>query len=338
MTLPDVGTGSLDLFMASKAVMPDHPAFGITDMGLIIMAIVWGINYSVVKAGLDYLSPLAFNGARLGMAAVLLFIAAAFVRDSPWPKGLDLKRLLWIGLLGNGIYQLFFIFGLNRTRAGIAALIVAATPAWIAIILRVTGRDRISPMAWFSIALQLLGVACVVGSAHANGGADGGSGSGTMLGALLIACGSICWALFTVFLQPYTSRFHPLHLSAVTMASGALAVTLIASPQVFSVDWNSVPLRAWGAVAYAGIGALVIAYLLYYRGVRILGPTRAAMYGNLQPVAALAFAWLMLREKPTFWQLVGATLILGGLLLSRLKSAVSRKRSVTLEVDPSTVI
>lgn len=331
MALPDVGTVSIDLCMSSKEVAPAHPAFGMTDAGLIFMAVVWGINYSVVKAGLGYLSPLAFNGARLGMAAILLLLAAAFIRDTPWPQGLDRKRLLWIGLLGNGLYQLFFIFGLNRTRAGIAALIVAATPAWIAIILRILGRDHIRPMAWFSIGLQLLGVACVVGSAQGSGG------SGTMLGALLIAGGSVCWAFFTVLLQPYTARFHPVKLSAVTMASGALAVTLIASPEVFRVDWSLVPLKAWWAVAYAGIGALVIAYLLYYRGVRILGPTRAAMYGNLQPVAALAFAWLMLHEQPTTWQLVGATLILGGLLLSRLKSATS-KQAVTLEVDPSTVV
>lgn len=295
-----------------------HPAFGATDIGLILMAVVWGINYSVVKVGLGHLSPLAFNGARLGMAAVLLFVAAAFVRGVDWPSGVDRRKLLWIGLLGNGLYQLFFIFGLNRTRAGIAALIVAATPAWIAIALRLMGREHVSRLAWFSIALQLAGVGCVVGSAQGSN-----AGEGTMLGAILIACGSICWALFTVLLQPYTARFHPVHLSAVTMLSGALAVAIIAAPEVAKVEWHAVPFTAWAAVAYAGVGALVIAYLLYYRGVRILGPTRAAMYGNLQPVAALLFAWIMLHEKPGGWQLTGAGLILGGLLLSRLAGSAS---------------
>ncbi|MEO7521018.1 MAG: DMT family transporter, partial [Gemmatimonas sp.] len=78
-----------------------------------------------------------------------------------------------------------------------------------------------------------------------------------------------------------------------------------------------VTLGEWGSVAYAGIAALVIAYLLFYRGVRVLGPTRTAMYGNLQPLIALLFAWAMLHEQPTLWQAIGAAFIMAGLLLSR---------------------
>jgi drug/metabolite transporter (DMT)-like permease len=71
-------------------------------------------------------------------------------------------------------------------------------------------------------------------------------------------------------------------------------------------------------VAYAGLFALVIAYLLFYRGVQVLGATRTALYSNLQPVIALTVAWLLLGERPTAWQLVGTALVLAGLLLSRL--------------------
>mgnify|MGYP003891688003 CR=1 FL=1 len=84
---------------------------------------------------------------------------------------------------------------------------------------------------------------------------------------------------------------------------------------------------------YAGIGALVVAYLLFYRGVRVLGATRTAMYGNLQPIVALAFAWLMLGERPTPWQLLGAALITAGLLLSR--TAHARPMVRVSPVSPS---
>jgi drug/metabolite transporter (DMT)-like permease len=200
-----------------------------------------------------------------------------------------------------------------RTRAGVAALIVAAGPAWIAIISRLMGRERLPTMGWVGIGLQLVGVACVVGSTR---GFEGGGE--VMLGAALIASGSICWALFSVLLQPYTQRAHPLHLSAITMASGALLILLIALPDLQRLQWTQVPAAAWGAVAYAGLGALVVAYLLFYRGVRVLGPTRTAVYGNLQPVIALGVAWVMLHERPTGWQLTGASFIMGGLLLSRM--------------------
>ncbi len=76
-------------------------------------------------------------------------------------------------------------------------------------------------------------------------------------------------------------------------------------------------MRAWGAILYSGIGALVIAYIFWFYGVRKLGPTRTALYGNLQPLIALLVAWLTLGEMPTSWQGLGAATIVGGVLLTR---------------------
>jgi drug/metabolite transporter (DMT)-like permease len=62
---------------------------------------------------------------------------------------------------------------------------------------------------------------------------------------------------------------------------------------------------------------MVIAYLLWYHGVRHIGPTRTALYGQLQPVIAVLFAWAVLGEVPTVWQGLGAALVLAGLVLAR---------------------
>lgn len=315
------------------SVAAPRPRFGTTDVGLVFMSLIWGINYSVVKAGLRTLSPLTFNGLRVAMAAIVLFIIAAFVRHTKLPSRRDIVTLALLGLIGNGVYQLFFIFGMSRTRAGVAALVVAAGPAWIAIISRMLGREQLPLRGWSGIGLQLLGVACVVGSAQ---GFEGGRD--VMLGAGLIALGSMAWATFSVLLQPYTKTAHPLHLSAITMASGALVLVSIALPDLIRLDWGAVSLVEWGAVTYAGLGALVVAYLLFYRGVRVLGATRTAMYGNLQPIVAIAFAWLMLGEQPTVWQLLGAALIMAGLLLSRTAHAspvAARSASVSTPVHTS---
>jgi drug/metabolite transporter (DMT)-like permease len=286
--------------------------FGATDVGLIVMALIWGVNYSVVKSGISTLEPFTFNGIRVALAAVILLAIAATVRGVPMPSRREALKLAGLGLIGNGMYQLLFILGMARTRAGIAALVVAAGPAWIAIISRMLGLERLSTRGWVGIGLQLAGVACVVASAGSVA-AD----TSALIGAALIAAGSIMWALFSVLLTPYTQKTHPLHLSALTMTSGAIFLVGIAMPGMIRLDWGAVTVREWGAVAYAGIGALVIAYLLFYRGVRVLGPTRTAMYGNLQPLIALLFAWVMLHEQPTIWQGVGAAFVMGGLLLSR---------------------
>ena len=62
----------------------------------------------------------------------------------------------------------------------------------------------------------------------------------------------------------------------------------------------------WGAVGYSGVGAIGLAYLFWYRGVHEIGPTRTAMYSNLQPIVAVLVAWVALGEIPTVAQGLGA--------------------------------
>jgi drug/metabolite transporter (DMT)-like permease len=101
------------------------------------------------------------------------------------------------------------------------------------------------------------------------------------------------------------------------MVGGAISLLLVAWPAIARANWSHVPMLGWAAVLYSGIFALVIAYLFWYRGVRVIGPTRTAMYSNLQPIIAVLVAWAMLGETPTIWQGVGAVSIMAGLLLTR---------------------
>ncbi len=287
-------------------------AFGLTDLGLIATAMIWGAHYSVLKVGLQTLHPFTFSAIRLVSAFIILIVLAASLRNRPWPSRKDMVALMALGLIGNGLYQLLFMEGMTTTRAGIAALIIAASPAWVAIIGRLMGRERVSSRAWTGIALQLTGVACVVLSSNML--AEHGS---ALVGTLLICGGGILWSLYSVLLQPYTGRVHPLHLSAITLSGGALLMLIIASRDLVHLEFRTLGVPAWSALAYSSIGAMVIAYLLFYRGIRVLGPTRTAVYGNLQPIVAIFVAWLLVNEAPSAWQWVGTLLITGGLLMSR---------------------
>jgi drug/metabolite transporter (DMT)-like permease len=164
----------------------------------------------------------------------------------------------------------------------------------------------------------------VVGSTQKFEGGESG-----LLGALLISMGSIAWALYSILLQPYTQRSNGLHLSAITLASGAGMMALVGLPDMVRLDWGAVSLGGWLAVAYAALLAMVVGYLLFYHGVRVLGPTKTSMYGNLQPIVAIAVAWVMLHETPSSWQLLGAGFIMAGLLVSR--TAKVRPAPETLE-------
>jgi drug/metabolite transporter (DMT)-like permease len=291
------------------------PGFTVTDLLLLVMALIWGVNFVVVKFATNAFAPLAFNALRIGLATIVLF-ALARAGGHGLPRGRDRLALLGLGILGNGVYQILFILGIARTRAGDAALLISAAPALMAIIGWLRGSERTGPRGIVGIALSLAGIGLVVfgdaGSASA--------GSATMLGDALILAACVCWSLYTVLLEPYTERAEGIPLSAMTMAGGLLPVLLVALPSLARTDWSAVSASAWSAVAFSGLFSLALAYLFWYRGVKVLGPTRTGMYSNLQPVIALVVAWAALGETPHLPQLAGAACIIGGLLLTRLSS------------------
>jgi len=288
----------------------------LAEVAVIVMALIWGINYSVVKYGTGLVSPLAYNAVRVFIAAVALgLIARAW--GGPAPARRDIIALLALGMLGNGVYQIFFAEGIAHTRAGEAALVVGASPALMAIIGRMRGIERVTKWGATGIVMSILGIGLVV-LGRAASGAKVDSSGGSLFGDLLVLCGSVCWAIYTVLLVPYTKRINGWYIVALTMAGGSLVLIVAGMPRILERDWTSVPWQAWAAILYGSVFALVFAYMLWYRGVKVLGPTRTALFGNLQPLIALLIAWITLHERPTAWQALGCAAIVGGVLLTRI--------------------
>ena len=277
------------------------------------MSLVWGVNYSVIKYGTTVVPPLAYNGVRITLAAVTL-AAIALLLGGPPPRSRDVVAILALGALGNGVYQVLFIEGVARTRAGEAALVVGASPALMALIGRFRRVERVNRRGWVGISLSIFGVALIVlGRATSGANTQGGS----LAGDLLVLCGTVCWAVYTIFLIPYTKRVSGWWATALSVIGGSAVLLAVGGSAIASVTWSEIPRPAWAAILYSGLGALVFAYFLWYYGIRVLGPTRTAIYGNLQPLIALLAAWIALHEVPTAWQIVGAATIISGVLLTR---------------------
>jgi drug/metabolite transporter (DMT)-like permease len=277
---------------------------------LLGMAVIWAVNYSVVKHAVRVLPPLAFNAVRMTLATAVLAVLALVLRERR-PTRRDAAALLLLGVLGNGVYQLLFIEGIARTRAGNVAIVFAATPAFVALIGWLRGVERTGARGGLGIAASIAGIALLVI------GGGGAAGEATLRGDLLVLAGALCWSTFSVLVKPYSDRVSVTHVAALTLASGTLVNVAPAATQVAAVRWAELSAAAWGAIVYGGVVALVIAYYFWNHGVRALGPTRTAVYGNLQPAIALAVAWMTLGEVPTAWQLGGAGAIVAGVLLTR---------------------
>ncbi len=287
----------------------------VTEALLLVMVLIWGVNFSALKYGSQQIAPLAYNSVRMVVGALALLAVTVLSKERKPSIG-DIGRLMLLGVLGHGIYQTFFIMGLRTTRAGTASLVIAASPAVIAIVGQMLGLERITRRTVAGIACSLAGIGFVIfGSATSHSGASGA------IGDLYILCSVVCWAFYTHWLTPLLARVQGVQIAAWTLVGGVIPLLVVSMPSIVATDWAHQPPLLFGAIAYSGLGVMGIAYLFWYRGVRVIGPTRTAMFSNLQPIVAVLVSWPLLGEIPTPWQGVGAAGVLGGLLLTRRPSA-----------------
>jgi drug/metabolite transporter (DMT)-like permease len=294
---------------AAQAVQP----VGLTgtDGLLALMTLIWGVNYIVIKAAFRVFTPLSFNAVRFALAAVAVGLVA-WARGARRPARRDLVRLSLLGVLGNTFYQLCYIEGMARTRAGNAALIMAAVPVLTAVTSHLLGRERLRWRDGAGLVLSTAGIAILVWGSAADVGL-----AGTVAGDLLMLLAVVFWTAYTVLAKPLVDTLGPTATTAWTMGLGAIPLLVICAPAAVAQRWDAVTPAAWSGAVFSSLGSLVLAYLIWYRGVARLGATRTAFYSNFSPVVTLLAAWPLLGETPTPWQIVGAGGIFGSLALIR---------------------
>lgn len=294
------------------------PGVGGTELGLAAMILIWGVNFAVVKRALEVFDPLAFNALRYLLASVFVLLVLRWGGKLSWPRRADVGRVVVLGLFGNLVYQMAFIFGLQRTRAGNASLLLALVPIFILLLSR---RSEPEPGrgVWTGAALSVGGVALVSGSALRMEGIE------TLFGDLLLLGAASVWALYTVGTRPLISRYGATRATAWTLWAGAVAIVAAGIPALLRQDWTRVDGGAWVGLLYSALLSIGLAYLLWYRGVEKIGGAKTAIYSNLTPVVALATGWLWLGEALSPLGIAGAAMVVVGLMVVRRRPLLQRK-------------
>ncbi len=287
---------------------------GTTDLLMFLTVLFWAVNLSVLKIGLRSLSPHAFNGIRLSLAALVYLVLFALGRKRFALARGDGWKAVGLGLLGITAYQLFFIQAINQTNASLASIILATSPIFIALLATALGQERISLAAWLGIAVSVGGLVFVF--ARQNGGHGLAWGDGTR-GAVLLLAGNACWAAYTVLSKPVLDRNPPFGLAALGTAAGTALYLPFAWRDMAAVDWRRIPWAGWGAILYSGLIAIVLCFFIWYDSVRKVGSSKTGVYGYLTPILAVIFAGLFLGERLTAAEAAGSAVVLLGVYLTR---------------------
>lgn len=281
------------------------------DLRLIFVAIVWGINFSIVKFALTDFHPLSFTVVRFFLGSLFLL---ALMRVNREPFGIersDRFPIVRLGLVGIALYNIFFMFGLKHTTASNSALIIALSPLFAAVIRTVKGHERLTRTAGAGIILAAAGVVLIIQGR----GAGLGFSFRTLRGDLLTLCASFFWALYTMNAKPLLEKYPPVKVTAFSMAIGSVLLLPPAAYDLARQSWGAITLSAWSALGFSAIVSGGIAFSLWYRGVKRIGVTRTIVYHYLVPFVAVIFAALFLGERITAPQIIGGAAVLAGVYL-----------------------
>ena len=285
------------------------------DLMLLGTVVLWALNITVTKYMFDHgWEPLAYGTIRY-FAAISLFWIFTYRRERSFRIDREDLRLVLLAALFIFLNQVCFVYGVKLAHASTVALLLGATPVFIGLITVTLGLEQLAPSFWIGAAVTFAGVGLVASAA------SGGIGS-SLGGDLIAICTAATWAAYTVSIAPLMRRYSPYRISALVLAIGWMPLALVAIPQLgsesFGFGWT-----VWLGFAYAVVGPLFLTNILWFTAIDRVGPSRASLFGNLQPFVAVFFAVALLGETLRALEIVGGVLIFAGIALERVRRAPS---------------
>lgn len=286
---------------------------GWIEFALFILAIIWALNFTVVKASLQTIDPFTFNAIRFLFAAAVIWFF--FLRQGGHlkiHKG-DVPKLLAIGFLGNLVYQVLFIIGIDFTFAANAAVMLGTIPVWVAVFSHFFSDEKMTLIKLTGVLAACLGIAGIV----AGGENKLSFSSATFTGDIIILCAAMAWGGFTFISKSFLGRYTPLQFSTIMVTIGAVMLFLVGIPGMLSLDWSQVTYGAYGGLVYSGMLSIGLAYIIWNYGIQQVGAVRTSTYQNLVPVFGAVFGFILLDESMTGLQLFGSSGVIAGIILAR---------------------
>lgn len=287
--------------------------FSLTDASLILVAIIWALNFSIVKITLQEIDPYSFNALRYILAAALIVVAAKRKGFSLKVKKEHFWKLVGIGIIGNLVYQLLFIIGLDLTYSANAAVMLGSIPIWVALLSQFFTEEKLTPSKTIGVILAFIGVTFII----MGGGNELSFASDSFKGDLITLLAAIAWGVYTILSKKYLKFYNSTQYSAFMSIVGMIALLLVGAPFLVKLDFSQISPGGYGGIIYSGLLSVGVAYLIWNNGINKIGAVRTAAYQNLVPVLGLIFGVLILDEALTILQYIGSIFVIIGIIQTR---------------------
>jgi len=297
--------------------MPErHSSQKTAILSLMVLVVIWGYNWVVMKVALRYSSSSDFAALRILVGLMGLLIVFISSRKPLLPKK-EVLGIFLTGLLQTGGFYVFSTWALVSGGVGKTVVLNYAMPFWVLLLAWFALGERLRRIQCAGVAIALAGLLFILMPFRFTRG---------IFSELLALLSGLSWAAGIVVAKRVQQRTELDLLSFTTcqMLFGSiplfLCAFLITSPPI---RWTA-PFIA--TLAYSGILGGAVAWSLWFYALSRL-PAGVASLGTLAtPVVGVLTAWIQLGETPTFLEAVGMVLIIGALVLNSIQ-AIKPQRS-----------
>lgn len=276
---------------------------------LTLVMLIWGFNLPSVKYLVSFVEPVTLTAVRILMAGITVFILLAVFRLLRWPTKTEWKYIFFASLLNVVGHHYFLSSGLSLTSGTNAGLVLGTGPMLTAVLVSLIMRNYPSKLQWIGVVIGLIGVSATV--LVGNGGA-----SGMNLGDVFVFLSILSQVFSYLIIAKVADSLDPRLMTGYMFLIGSVIlfiISLIQEPGEIAA-FATVPPSFWLAFFFSAMLGTAVGHMLYNYSIGQAGPTKAAIFMNLNTFFSLVGASVILGEEITTRHLFGLVLIVIGVI------------------------
>ncbi|NPC56398.1 DMT family transporter [Caenimonas soli] len=278
----------------------------------LVLLVIWGTNFSIIKLVMSHTSPGAFLFARYIVTPLCAVLLLLFVYGTRWPRlpREEWRTLAWLTLLGHVLHVTLINWGIYLSSPFSTALIVACGPLMTLIILAVAGSERLGRAQVAGAVIACAGILVFLADKIGLGWQAG-------FGDLVLLAATLLFSLHTVAARDIIIRRGPLLVMTYTTIMAFPPLMLLTGLSGVATDWTAIPPMVLLGLAWALVVSSFAGWILWGWVNQLLGVARTAPLLYLLPPVAGVAGWLMTGETFPSLKLAGAALALLGVALAQ---------------------
>lgn len=279
---------------------------------ILIITLIWGYAWVLMKEVLGYMGPFTFSSFRFGTGAFVLLLVV-WLSKKHFPIKLYWKQLVIQGILQTSVVFLLVMYGLRFVDAGKSSVLLYSMPMWSSLLAAKFLKEQLTFAKLTGLIVGLVGLLTILGwdiwiSQDVK----------MIFGELLIIIAAISWGISNVYYRIKLQHLPKLETSAYQMLFGTVGIIIATC----FMEWNEpvdLNLHSIYYILFTGILASALCFTVWFVILSLIDMVTATISTLLVPIFGLTFSALLIGEDLTIGVLTGSGLIIIGIIVAQIR-------------------